>query len=747
MKKLLTSLLVLIIFLGGGLFALQKNAPEVLEEYASPISDLIDFVDDLVSEDDYAEEAVVVLENSNPASEIGLIATIPGKEGMLVMRQPGTETITKLFLYSPDGKKAEITPNEQGLAALYKEGGNVIQYNNYTENTVDITITTNDGQVKELKAYELSQNKQLIPLALAGNGIRVNSSLLLNSASCATGIVGSPTAIISCPILVLRIGGLVVTQFVDIPGCEGEELGECAIRHNSEYSEQKIMAGIIQNNANQKPVNKARIALINHLNKELRRVYTNETGSYAMPITGGIAKYTLQVAAEGYTDRFFNLVESGPALRVLDESGTIVSDQELGPHRNYTLKFNINLAPDGIIRGEVIDAKTGMGINNAQLNISPLGTSTSTDRAGEYVLFPKVTQAETSISLSVTAEEYIPQSLSLKLTADLRGDEYIVYNGTSIFNGIVKLAPVEEEEKDDEEDKDDEQDPEAPPPPEPQDESEDEDKDKEKTEKSCEEKGGRIMPDGICMMGMGEFLGQFNQDPEEKGGTYTVPLEFDFFNVGITNKGTGSLTLVLSTKGSSCEFTLQGNASGVPDISHFDVPAGITLPSITGQYSGHATNCSGTFNETSGKFSLSGSHPAEISFSFMDTTQALDVTESFQIEGKLENDKVSGILYIDPSTQIPFGMTIAAGKYDGNWSGVTVDTSATEGCIGGSFGFWVRNNVISGEISGTINDNGSFTASTPDGTNFSGEIRTSYGDGTFQATNSSCKGTFAIKKL
>ncbi len=717
MKKIIPLVLVIALAIGGAYyFVTQQGAQPTV---VTTTEDEID---------------VQAFYNSNTDSEIALILKAENGEGVVVTRRlnTGEEKIDNLVLVGGDGSHATITPNDQGFAARYEDGdGNVIQYANYTDSTVDITVIQAGGKQTVLDKYEhgidLSKNlsASLIPAARAADESTYyygGTGLLLNSAGCAAGLIGSPLAPISCAVIIARVGGYLVSQVVEIPGCgKGEELVDCALNNYKDYSEQKIINGLILNSTTNTPINGVYLSLKNRLGKELYRATTDATGTYSFAVSGGVSKYTLTAFSDGYDEGIFTILESGRILRIVDEAGNALAEKEVATTQSYTMWHDFLLKPDGVIRGEVIDSESGSGINNAQISVSPLGLKEASDGQGKFIMFPRNLKERTEIVMSVSAKGYTGKSLSYTLLSVIEvGDQYKMINGGIVYNGIIKLDPEEEEEEEDDEKETEE----------PKDDEEEDEKPEEKPE---------IIPVPVKQEDPG-FDGQYSED-------------FDRPSID-TNQEQGIVITVSERSYGTIKLTVTGDKAEC----HIDLSSTFTS-AITGSVSlasageGNAymstSGCSGGISDD-GAFNLTGTLSGEATVAGQTVQSSGPVT----VVGQVAGGHMWGEIQLSTGAEaIPFGNKPTEVKgFDGNWLGITIDTSTNEDCTGEQFNVTVAGNEMSGYLSGKIEDGGSFSTAIKDKNGervlFWGEFGKTYAEGSYKSDPflSDCSGTLTMQK-
>jgi hypothetical protein len=673
--------------------------------------------------------------NSNEDAEIVLILTEEDGEGVVVTRNtgPATDEIESVILFAPDGSHATVAPNAQGRAARYEDDkGNVIEYANYTDTTVDITVTESNGTQTVLPQHDRpdgGRHVSLIPQAHAESETADayyvgGTGLILNSVGCAAGIIGSPLAPLSCGVVIVRVVGWAGAQLVDIPSCEpGEELVDCALNNYQAYSERKSLRGVLINKTTRTPIAGAFITMTNRRGQELKRIKTDSKGAYNFKITGGVSKYSITAFSAGFEEGEFTIIENGTALRVSDENGDTLVEAELGEEQQYILWYDLALVPEGVISGEVIDSESGLGISNAQISVSPLLMSTKTSSDGTFTLFPYDLKSKTTVVFTVSADGYETKAITYTLFAVLEGDEYKM----ETYNGIIKLDPEKEEEKKD--DKDD------------------------KVDEGTDPPAPTVTPEVVEVVEVVEeigttFDGQYNED-------FNRPSDSVFEEDGITvyvNETTyGTLSMAVEGDYVSCGMTVNSDFSSV--IEGYEIPSGNAYLS--------AASCTGTI-DSYGDFDLYGTLTGEAYIA----EQYAEATMNFTVEGTAGDGEIWGNIYPEDGALIPFGLELyeedddyddyeieSSTGWEGPWSGIAVDTSGSAGCSGEYFSFDVEDGLLHGFFESTNHDiNGTFSMVKykADGTRvlYQGELNTSRGDGFWQEDpfKSDCTGTFTILK-
>ena len=84
MKRFISSIIVLILILGGSYFAMTKYAPQYKSEVDEALNKLVDFGEEFIEKntDKADEQSIAVIFNSNSDSNIPLVVTSADKNSL-----------------------------------------------------------------------------------------------------------------------------------------------------------------------------------------------------------------------------------------------------------------------------------------------------------------------------------------------------------------------------------------------------------------------------------------------------------------------------------------------------------------------------------------------------------------------------------------------------------------------------------------------------------------------------------------
>lgn len=144
MKKIF-NLILLLLFLGGGYYVYRtyfSNAPvpQFLVQLEHKIS----------GSDDRSPPNIVF--NTDLKSEVAVVGTTEGKTSFVAFKKRvGNRLILdRIVLTAEDGTKGTVIIGSNGKPERFEMNGYILTYDNYTKESVDITITDPDGNVRTI---------------------------------------------------------------------------------------------------------------------------------------------------------------------------------------------------------------------------------------------------------------------------------------------------------------------------------------------------------------------------------------------------------------------------------------------------------------------------------------------------------------------------------------------------------------------------------------------------------------------
>ena len=132
-------------------------------------------------------------------------------------------------------------------------------------------------------------------------------------------------------------------------------------------------------------------------------------------------------------------------------------------------------------------------------------------------------------------------------------------------------------------------------------------------------------------------------------GIYQAPIQRTQNNNGLTDVISGTIQTSFQRGVGSCELSFDSKASGIPNVSgEIDLPSGIVMPSVEINSKIQSTECSGSVDQTTGRFNLKGNA------SFTSTAQGLSGIGdgTFSVEGQIKNAEISGKIIFDETDDV-----------------------------------------------------------------------------------------------
>jgi putative hemolysin len=575
--------------------------------------------EDPVSESE-TEDVLQIFLNQDPTSDIDLVVIAPNGEGATAFTKDvdGTEILEKVVIVSADGKSGLIEVDEQARPTRFSFDDTVITYTNYTEDSVDVSVSYPDGTKSDNEKQTLETAFQnngilnlLVPyakanwitdLACTGDDCFYNTfpslGTSLNVVFCGitlgntlfTAGATAPLAYLSCASLATRVA----TMNTEIGPCKGDvlECGKDTVfdfvkQHGPKtFREGVSLTGFLKNEITGTKIEVATLGA-KHLRSGKTFRGDNDQGAYSMDITGtGVT--TMKIVAEGFKDEELIVAATNAKIMVKSVTSQVAREFSL-PYEGYVdLTLDLTLEPDGYISGEVIESENAEPVSLAFVRLLDGTTAVDTfetDGDGTFNLQPSLFNNEHNFVLEVSHPDYQTFSKNLSVTFDIakNSDQYEITD----WSGVVKLQPLEEE--------------------------------------------------------------------EELSGAIQIPITFHFVHTGITHEGTGTLSLSDKARNSTCSVSLDGKAFGIPEIPAElagDIPDGFEIPAIEGSYSGKSTTCTGEVSY--GQIYLSGKIFGKVDFNAAGENFSDEDTLPFAVNGQIKDGQASGSIVIDEISTIPF---------------------------------------------------------------------------------------------
>jgi len=172
-KALIIGLIIFIVLLIIGITAFSA-----WQFYPSEANQLLSKFTDFRIPEPKEGEKLAYIYNENADSDIALVIKATTGESSVVFtkKQNGKEIVDKVVIQTPDNKLGLIQVNQDGLPESFDYQDYLVEYNNYTATTVDITVTSPAGRTKTYKNTDLNLPDSssaflntLIPVASAAN--------------------------------------------------------------------------------------------------------------------------------------------------------------------------------------------------------------------------------------------------------------------------------------------------------------------------------------------------------------------------------------------------------------------------------------------------------------------------------------------------------------------------------------------------------------------------------------------------
>ena len=552
------------------------------------------------------EGDVQVYTNPDENATIAAVADMGEGNGISFMRSK-SGVVQTAIIRAADGSVAGVDLDTHGRPTGILSNGYRLEFRNYTDTTVEITGIAPNGTRTEVGAvpWQPSESVSFLPTTHAEflwGYYPKTIGQIAGTVGCGYGsaaaVLGwpylAPLAIFNCATIAVRV----VTSPTAIGPCTGDVV-ECGMNAILEVVQDigpqwlkswSTLRGNIRNAVTGEPITKS--AVIGLLDAEGNtvvrgKITSNTTYEQALKKTG---EYTLSVVAIGYKDTQIPVRIRETSVQLTDAKST-----SLNTRSHTVFHYDIDIEPDGIILGEVIDTEAE-GIASARVTLRINGQEVETvksDELGEFIFLSiPVRTPVASAAILVEADGWQSATVPIGLTYNLK-DLSDRYDLGGSWNEVIKLQPLQEE----------------------------------------------LVPDTLAAL----------------SGPQSFNITFDFSHSGIRHRGNGQLSLTLGGA-ASCLLSLNGSAFGVPHIPdevRSQIPPSIDLPAIEGSFSGLSQSCTGSL-DSGGAFALRGSLEGTAAFTI--GPQQIDDTDtySFTVNGQIDGANVSGSIVIDGTATIPF---------------------------------------------------------------------------------------------
>lgn len=496
--------LIFVLLLVAGYFALLHFYPSQTEQFVEKGKDLYNEGKVLVQEiqDDLEEKSkldlpqndekeyetetltdIIFSVNTDEDSNIESVVRAPNGEGVVMFRE------NKVGIRTADGTTGIANVDAQGRPTLLEFNGYTVTFSNYTDVSVDMEILKPDGTTETLKGESILPAKTfadvIIPLASAApnpyqdyrpregisGSIDATPGTLLNVIGCGAGLAStvlsagttSPMAYLGCGALAVRIS----TLNTEIEGCDGQkgDLIDCVTKTILEtvFADGLTLKGTLKNALTGTPIPYATIKFTNLRNgKVVQSVSTNENGDYEFEIKHA-GLYGFESVAFGYVQQRYDAMLSPKGIRIGNrDMQEVVLEQNVDEKQDIQdleTVFHWELMPNGFIQGEVIDAETGVGIENATIQLVEDDISEPVADDGSFAFEPTVVEDRfaRNVTLVSKAKGYSDVRTAYYLVYDYaepHSMQYALYKDASKtlinadekdFDVILKLQPILEE--------------------------------------------------------------------------------------------------------------------------------------------------------------------------------------------------------------------------------------------------------------------------------------------------------------
>lgn len=461
MKSIFKTLIVLLIITAtlyfydpSLIYYFQDHIPEDIQEVVEKkMDDILDMKgENILSANDKDEFEFLVNQDAN--SEIPLMIQATNGETIAAVKGDN-DRVKKVLIKNVDDQvfTAELNSDEQLSRVVY--GNQEVIYSNYQENSVDIEWRSG-GNIKKFPAEKL--NSRFLDNQVSIFSVHAESQQyyprklgqIMDTLSCAGGGVftfmsggtASPLLYFTCGRLTARG----VSGAFSLGPCKGD-IVECFMEGVQDLTPAgwktwpTIAGRLIDRNSNL-PIKVAVMELLDKNQQYAGRSDVKSDGSFEMQIKKK-GDYSIVASAEGYQDSSLPIFFTEQYLSI----PTLNIKESASFFNNNVLKSDIAMQPDAMVKFEVIDSESGLGIEDAKIEILELGINDTVYDDGTYVFTPKLSSGDDmSLSLQISAQDYETRNFSLTLTSEIENGLYKLKKNNKAFNGIFKLTKSAEEE-------------------------------------------------------------------------------------------------------------------------------------------------------------------------------------------------------------------------------------------------------------------------------------------------------------
>jgi hypothetical protein len=390
--------------------------------------------------------------NTDLESDVAIVVKATNGESLVGFVDEG-RALNKVVLTDADGQSALISVDERGYPSKLEFEGTVATFNNYTENTVDITVRTPDGEVKVYEGSAITgESLSFIPRALAYSVSDYITflSITLNVVTCGAGIGATVTTIgtfsglsvLGCAQLTARV----VTRDMVIGSCDKDYL-ECAAGALRDAIQKDGPAflkdgfrlkGGVNNTITGSPITDG-VILVDDLSigTKSRGEWTPDSYEIYFKDSG---VYSARFVSQGFADLEFNIILTPTKAQIRLPGHKLDLEEDLGGKDYSEIETQLFMNPDAFISGEIIDAIEGDTVKGARVSLLDGSTVVDTLSAGDDGMFnvqPTLSPVGKNFVLRVSADGYEQKDVPLFISYEVKQDssEYEIDN----WNGVVKL--------------------------------------------------------------------------------------------------------------------------------------------------------------------------------------------------------------------------------------------------------------------------------------------------------------------
>lgn len=488
--KIIITLLVLTLLAISAFLVTKNYFPKIHTQYIAPLTDVTSIFNQEPTE---TPETKVVF-NSDPNSNLAMIATTANNEAIAVFTKTinGLDYINEIVIQTPDKKTGIAQVNQAGLPTSFTFEGDVFNFSNYTETTVDISIKKANGTTQQHKAIPLnlptekiSFTDKLIPPVYAissdtlppkkGTPRNSGSSVkyffrvtgqVVNVLTCTGGIIatamtggGASPTLITCTFLFTRAvtsqtefgpckGDLIACateNFLDFAWdtvIEGEGLDQTVVTVN-EVLETFFPSGItikgnIYNNITKSPLKPVlRLLDKKQTNKAYNTDEVDDKGNYSFTIKDGGA-YIFKVVSIGYQDIIYEINISDSIINITEQYTLTTTRRTIGKNEDkdeIIIELNMPMIPAGYIHGEVINSLSGEPYSDVIVGLLEGGETTETLDDGTFLFQPPLNDRPQMVAVQAKGEQCSSAFTSVFLSYEMIdpiSDQYKLYKDSSL---------------------------------------------------------------------------------------------------------------------------------------------------------------------------------------------------------------------------------------------------------------------------------------------------------------------------